>query len=58
LGSLLGEITEEITLSHPQSMSGRTGLTMSDMWFDILGALFIIGGSAVGIWIGTRTSKW
>jgi len=39
-------------------MFGRTGLTMSDMWFDILGALFIIGGSAVGIWIGTRTSKW
>jgi len=39
-------------------MFGRTGLTMSDMWFDIFGALFIIGGSAIGIWLGYRAKGW
>ena len=31
---------------------------MSDMWFDIVGMLFVFVGSAIGIWIGARTSKW
>jgi len=31
---------------------------MSDMWFDIVGMLFIIGGSAIGIWIGHRLGGW
>lgn len=31
---------------------------MSEMWFDILCALFIIGGAAIGIWIGSRLDGW
>jgi len=31
---------------------------MSDATFDILGALFIIGGAAIGIWLGYRAGGW
>jgi hypothetical protein len=40
------------------SLLGEMGLTMSEMWFDIFGALFIIGGSAIGIWLGYRAGGW
>jgi hypothetical protein len=33
-------------------------LAVSDMWFDIVGALFIIGGSAIGVWLGYRLGGW
>jgi hypothetical protein len=36
------------------SLLGEMGLTMSEMWFDIVGMLFIICGSAIGIWLGSR----